>query len=75
MGQINYLEPIKYRIIENDQVVRESFIPRCILNLAMHKQKYSSVDRYVEFPDYNISYNSKLSLSVTRGDPTQETLS
>lgn len=74
MGQINYLEPVKYRVIENDQVISESFIPRCILMLAMHRQKFSSVDRHVEFPDYNISYNSKLSLSVKRDDPTQETL-
>jgi hypothetical protein len=62
MAQINYIEPIKYNVIENGELLKENIVPRCILHLTLHKQ-FDTVNRAIEFPDYDITIPVGIQLS------------
>lgn len=53
MAQINYIEPIKYTVVDNGKLIKENHIPRCFFYLALHKQEYTQ-DRVVTFLESDI---------------------
>jgi hypothetical protein len=61
MAQINYIEPIRYTVMDNGKLIQENSVPRFLIHIVLHYQEEAD-KRVVSFIDHG------LELFLSRGE-------